>query len=63
MGGYRVRVMRTKRLRQKFHVRIESATPPFETLFWSEQYRDRGYALTMASIVAGHLHAAVIDET
>jgi len=63
MGSYRVRLFRTQRLKQKFHLRIESGVTPFKTLFWSEKYVNHGYARMLGQNIAEALGATFIDET
>lgn len=59
MGGYRVEVIETKGLRQRFHVRILASNG--QVLFWSEKYRNRGYALELATNVATALGVGVVE--
>ena len=54
---YVVRVVETRGLRQKFHVRIESGVNG-QVLFWSEKYRDRDYAVGLADTIARSLRTA-----
>lgn len=63
MGGYKVRVLQTRGIRQRFHVRIESDYAPFEALFWSENYANAAYARSLAERLAEQLDATLVDET
>jgi hypothetical protein len=59
MGGYHVRLISTRGLKQRWHVRIESAANG-ETLLWSEKYRDRDHALQLARTFAELLGAGTV---
>jgi hypothetical protein len=63
MAGYSIRIKRTPGLKQKFHIRIESASAPYEVIFTSEKYRNAAYARERAAHIAKLLHAKVNDET
>ena len=62
MGAYRVRLLKTQRLKQKFHLRIESGVAPFKVLFWSEKYVNLGYARMLGQNIAHALDASFIDD-
>ena len=58
---YLVRLKRTKVLRQKYHIRIESASNG-KCLFSSEKYTSYSYARYLAEEVARYLGAAIIED-
>jgi hypothetical protein len=63
MSGYIVRIVRSpRRIRQRFHVRIESRSNGL-VLLSSENYRDHGHAVWIAAGVALAMRAEVIDDT
>lgn len=61
MGGWQVRIVRTKGLAQKYHVRLESAVPPFEILLWSEKYRDHDHAWKLGNELARAIGCELIE--
>ncbi len=63
MGGYQVRLVRRRGLRQAFHLRIESAVPPHEAIFTSENYRDLAYARGLGRHFAERLGGSFLDES
>ncbi len=63
MSGYTVRVLRSpRRIRQRFHVRIESRSNGL-VLLASETYRDHDHAFEIAAGVALAMRAELIDDT
>ena len=59
MGGYKVRLVGNKTLRQRWHVQILSTNG--EVLFWSEKYRNLNHARTLAHNIAEHLGAGAVE--
>jgi hypothetical protein len=62
MRDYRVRVVRKKGLKQKFHVRIEYRWNG-DVLFTSENYVNASYARKLGRSFADLLDAVFEDET
>lgn len=60
MGGYVVRLITTRYLRQRFHVRIESTNG--QSLFVSEKLLNHAYAYALAESVADKLGAGPVRE-
>ena len=51
MGGYRIEVVESKLLKQKWHVRLVSSVNG-QKIMWSEKYEDRDHAVTLATNLA-----------
>ena len=59
---YTVRVRRRRGIKQQFHVIIESRWNG-EPLFWSENLKNKSYAVGLAEDIATDLDARLVDET
>lgn len=61
MGGFKVRVVAPKKVlrKQRWHVQILSTNG--EILFWSENYVNKSYALSLATEIAALLGAGSVE--